>query len=210
MALAIAVAVAACVGLIARLRWMFDLRQALLFAAGAAAVVVAFLGLQRAGEQADNPLAHGELLLEWSFWLGAVGVLALAAPFAWWWLRQERNGARSADLRRPTVVDWATLVLLAVGGVFPLIGWVATMFLLWSSCAWSHREKLAASLALPGGPLVAAFLVDTIVSAHLPVAFEALALLSTVSLLFAPAGAALWLVERARGRRLHALAGATA
>jgi hypothetical protein len=212
MALVIAIAVAAGAGLIGRLRWMFDLRQRLLFAAGWTAVIVAFLGLQHVGEQADHPLVHVKpLLLQWSLWLGVGGTLALAAPFGWWWLEQERQRAGSADLRRLGAVDRATLVLLALGGVLPLVGWVATIWLLWSSRAWTHREKLAASLALPGGPWVAVATIDAIVSAHWPVAIEALALLPAVSLLFVPAAAAVWLAQRARGRYSRvALTGAPA
>jgi hypothetical protein len=43
------------------------------------------------------------------------------------------------------------LILLALGGFAYLIGWIAGVILLWTSEAWTTREKLLGTLVPPGG-----------------------------------------------------------
>jgi hypothetical protein len=54
---------------------------------------------------------------------------------------------------RPTrALEIATLVLLPLGGVvIPLLGWLIAAALLWSSDAWTTRDKLIGTLLVPGG-----------------------------------------------------------
>ncbi len=57
--------------------------------------------------------------------------------------------------RRGTL-EWAAVVLLPVGGVvLPVIGWAVGVVLLWSSRAWTVRDKLIGTFVLPGGLLPA-------------------------------------------------------
>jgi hypothetical protein len=52
--------------------------------------------------------------------------------------------------------EWAAIVLLPLGGFVFGIGWIAGVILLWSSRAWSTRDKVIGTLIVPGG--IAAFL----------------------------------------------------
>lgn len=46
----------------------------------------------------------------------------------------------------------SALILLTVGSVLlPLVGWLAGVFLLWTSSRWHLREKLLGTLIWPGG-----------------------------------------------------------
>ena len=44
------------------------------------------------------------------------------------------------------------LILLTIGGlIFPVIGWIIGVALLWGSSAWSRRDKWVGTLLFPGG-----------------------------------------------------------
>jgi hypothetical protein len=46
----------------------------------------------------------------------------------------------------------AAVILLVIGGLlFPLIGWIIGVALLWGSSAWSRRDKLIGTFLFPGG-----------------------------------------------------------
>jgi hypothetical protein len=47
--------------------------------------------------------------------------------------------------------EWAAIILLLAGGFILAIGWVAGLVLLWSSRAWTTREKWIGTLVIPGG-----------------------------------------------------------
>lgn len=47
--------------------------------------------------------------------------------------------------------EWAAVILLLVGGFLLLIGWIVGVVLLWTSRAWTLRDKLIGTLVLPGG-----------------------------------------------------------
>jgi hypothetical protein len=47
--------------------------------------------------------------------------------------------------------EWATLVLLPLGGFVLGVGWVAGLVLLWTSRLWTTRDKLIGTLVVPGG-----------------------------------------------------------
>ena len=54
--------------------------------------------------------------------------------------------------------QWSAIVLLLGGGFLLGVGWILGLVLLWSSRAWSVREKLIGTLLVPGG-LATVFLV---------------------------------------------------
>lgn len=48
--------------------------------------------------------------------------------------------------------DVAAIIFLLIGGlVIPLVGWLVGAVLLWTSAAWRLKDKLIATLLLPGG-----------------------------------------------------------
>jgi uncharacterized membrane protein len=53
----------------------------------------------------------------------------------------ERRGTR----------EWAALILLPFGGFIFGVGWLAGLILLWSSRAWTTRDKWIGTLVVPGG-----------------------------------------------------------
>ncbi len=63
---------------------------------------------------------------------------------------RERHGVRERSSWR----EIAAIVLLPFGGVvIPIAGWFVALYFLWSSPVWTVREKVAATLLLPGGAL---------------------------------------------------------
>ena len=56
---------------------------------------------------------------------------------------------------RRSWTDTAAVILLPIGGVvLPVIGWIVAAVLLWISDVWSAREKVLATLVVPGGLLL--------------------------------------------------------
>jgi uncharacterized membrane protein len=49
--------------------------------------------------------------------------------------------------------EWAAIFLLLFGFIAAGVGWVLGVVLLWSSRAWTTRDKLIGTLVLPGGLL---------------------------------------------------------
>ena len=47
--------------------------------------------------------------------------------------------------------EWAAIILLLVGGFVFGFGWVVGLVLLWSSRAWTTRDKWIGTLVIPGG-----------------------------------------------------------
>ena len=47
--------------------------------------------------------------------------------------------------------EWAAIILLLFGGFIFGVGWVAGLILLWSSRAWTTRDKWIGTLVIPGG-----------------------------------------------------------
>ena len=61
--------------------------------------------------------------------------------------------------RRPSIgLEICSVLLLTVGSIIPLLGWLIGGVLLWSSRRWTVVEKLLATLIVPGGPLAIALL----------------------------------------------------
>ena len=61
-------------------------------------------------------------------------------------------------VRQRGAQEWAAIFLLLLGGFFAGLGWVLGVVLLWSSRAWTRREKLIGTLIVPGGLALVSFL----------------------------------------------------
>ena len=53
---------------------------------------------------------------------------------------------------------WATIALLLFGGFIFVFGWFAGLILLWSSRAWTTRDKWIGTLVVPGGLATSVFI----------------------------------------------------
>ncbi|HKO20069.1 MAG TPA: hypothetical protein VJU82_14395 [Acidobacteriaceae bacterium] len=61
---------------------------------------------------------------------------------------------------------WA-VALLALGGIaLPVIGWFIGQLLLWTSGRWSIRQKVLATLLVPGGFLPALLLLTGVIGSY--------------------------------------------
>ena len=60
----------------------------------------------------------------------------------------ERRGTR----------EWAAIILLLFGGFIFGFGWFAGLILLWSSRAWTTRDKWIGTLVIPGGLATSVFI----------------------------------------------------
>ena len=52
---------------------------------------------------------------------------------------------------RRGVAEWAAIILLPFGGFIIGLGWLVGLILLWSSRAWTTRDKWIGTLVIPGG-----------------------------------------------------------
>jgi hypothetical protein len=52
---------------------------------------------------------------------------------------------------RRAVHEWSAILLVLFGGFVFVVGWIAGVILLWSSRAWTTRDKLIGTLIVPGG-----------------------------------------------------------
>jgi hypothetical protein len=75
----------------------------------------------------------------------------------------------AAEMPRPEeaperrgVAEWAAIILLPFGGFIFGVGWLVGLILLWSSRAWTTRDKWIGTLVIPGG-LATALVVGLIV-----------------------------------------------
>ena len=55
-------------------------------------------------------------------------------------------------------LEVGAVVMLTVGSLIPVIGWLVGVILLWSSGRWRRSEKLLGTLIVPGGPGLALLL----------------------------------------------------
>ena len=61
--------------------------------------------------------------------------------------------------RRPGIgLELAAVLLLTLGSLLFMVGWLAGIVMVWSSRRWTLVEKLAATLVFPGGPGLALWL----------------------------------------------------
>ena len=62
----------------------------------------------------------------------------------------EAAGPAAMGSRRGAL-EWAAIILLLLGGFLFLVGWFAGVALLWSSRAWTVKDKLIGTFVVPGG-----------------------------------------------------------
>lgn len=110
--------------------------------------------------------------------------------------------------------EWAAIVLLLIGGFLFVVGWVVGVVLLWSSRAWSARQKWIGTLVIPGG-LFTSYILGAVVGlssstcsggSGLPTrctggpstAHEILSIAVMAILVLAPTLSAIYLARRAR------------
>ena len=67
--------------------------------------------------------------------------------------------ARSPSGDRRTWREWTAVILLPLGGFVFGLGWIVGLILLWSSRAWTTREKWIGTLVIPGGIATGVFVV---------------------------------------------------
>jgi hypothetical protein len=63
----------------------------------------------------------------------------------------EAAGGVERPRSRRGAQEWVAIILLLVGGFLFGIGWFVGVALLWSSKAWTVRDKLIGTFVLPGG-----------------------------------------------------------
>lgn len=66
---------------------------------------------------------------------------------------------------RPGAWETTTILLLLLGGFVFLVGWLAGVVLLWSSNAWTLRDKLLGTLIIPGGLATAVVFIGSVLFA---------------------------------------------
>lgn len=76
---------------------------------------------------------------------------------------RERFGVAPPKRRR---VEVAALVLLSVGMVVPVLGWLAGVILLWISEVWNTREKVLGTVFAPAGWLLLGWLALETLGGH--------------------------------------------
>jgi hypothetical protein len=73
----------------------------------------------------------------------------------------EQPGAAAARAEPRGTKEWLAVALLLFGGFFAGFGWLVGVILLWSSRAWTIREKWIGTLLVPGGLATAFVLLGT-------------------------------------------------
>src|SRR5207302_8751218 len=64
-------------------------------------------------------------------------------------------------------MDVLTPIILLVGGLLiPVLGWAAGVALLWTSRAWTRRDKLIGTLVIPGGLMIPVLMLTAGLSAQ--------------------------------------------
>jgi hypothetical protein len=61
-------------------------------------------------------------------------------------------GGAAAPARVGVGLETAAVLMLTLGSLIPVLGWLAGAALLWASSRWTRREKLLGTLVVPGGP----------------------------------------------------------
>jgi HAAS len=98
--------------------------------------------------------------------------------------------------RRPGIgLEVGAVLMLTVGSLIPVIGWIVGVILLWSSGLWRRSEKLLGTLIVPGGPGLALLIGAAAIA--LP---PALGIPIMIFVLMAPIAVAIVLINRARAR----------
>jgi hypothetical protein len=101
--------------------------------------------------------------------------------------------------------EWAAILLVLLGGLPFGLGWALGVAMLWSSRAWSVRDKLVGTFVVPGGlgflPFWVAFIFDAVGPARNLAAVEKVAVLLVVAVFaIAPVVTSVFLARRAASR----------
>ncbi len=64
-------------------------------------------------------------------------------------------------------LEITAVLLLTLGSIVPLIGWLAGVIIAWTSRRWTTGEKLLATLVFPGGPFLALWLTTVATGAQI-------------------------------------------
>jgi hypothetical protein len=197
---------------------MFTVNGLVVLAVGLGLIAAGTLGGVAETREADNSIGSTDVFVHWPIWLAIGGGLLMTACFSWWWVTERgRLPSRPAQSSETThgglrlwgagTLDWVALILLPVGGVVPVLGWLIVMVLLWTSRAWTPTEKLLAALALPGGPLVADVVASSIAAQHWALVAKIVLLVITIPTFLLPTAAAVFLAKRLWQRRFPNQAG---
>jgi hypothetical protein len=201
-------------GLAWRARW-FGRGPWLLFVVGLILIGVAWIDAGVLEQQAENTAVELPPLHSlWGVWCGLSGIAVVVAAFGWLCIEQRRemlaSSANQTMMRdagvglpmggRMRPLEWVAVILLPVGGIVFLAGWLAVMLIIWTSRVWTYREKLLVTVAVPGGPLTALFVVDAVEALQWPVAVRVLLLAVTLPFIVVPTASAIYLVMRAKRR----------
>jgi hypothetical protein len=143
---------------------------------------------------ADPTSNHAIRTYDWRYLgIATVGFLAVASVLA-----AAAMSNRPTGRQKPGVLEWSVILLLPVGGIAFGLGWCLLMLLLWTSRAWDRHEKLIATLALPGGPIVAFLMYDGVASSGWPDVLRLPVLVLIVASAFLPTAAAILLARSLR------------
>ena len=69
----------------------------------------------------------------------------------------EQGADPAPPARRLGFHELAAILLLMFGGFIVFVGWLAGVFMLWTSDRWTLRDKLIGTLVIPGGYATAAY-----------------------------------------------------
>ena len=67
----------------------------------------------------------------------------------------EAAGPTDQSAPRRGTHEWAAIILVLAGGFLFGVGWIVGVVLLWTSRAWTVRDKLIGTLVVPGGLAIA-------------------------------------------------------
>jgi len=130
--------------------------------------------------------------------------------------------------QRQSRMDVLTPIILLVGGLLiPVLGWAAGVVLLWTSRAWTRRDKLIGTLVIPGGLMIPVLMLTAGLSAQAsegcgpvtttpeqgtyfctssPIVLSNLRMLALTAIAFvAPVLTTVYLIRRARSRTAEAV-----
>jgi len=175
--------------------------QLAVFAIGCLLLFGGLLGAETVADPSANHRIH---VYDWRFLgIAAVGFVAAAAAIAAGATRRVEKGRPLVRIK-PGAVEWGVILLLPVGGILVGVGWCVIIMMLWTSRAWSRGEKLLATLALPGGPVVAFVIYDEVATSGWPDIVKTPVLAATVAVGFLPTAAGILLARRLRDREAPA------
>jgi hypothetical protein len=119
----------------------------------------------------------------------------------------ERPGAAAKPVEPRGTKEWAAIVLLLFGGFIAGFGWLVGVILLWTSRAWTTREKWIGTLLVPGGLALPFYILGTATCARIgngsdrctaATSTETTWIVISTILVLAPIASAMYLARHAR------------